>query len=140
MSKPNFDNIFSGQPVDPIEFLYRENWITISSIGSIFTFGLISNFRAHVFDKMMGYVLPIESFNYMKIELPDIGSSPPINSMNPYNPVETISTGNPNVIDFGGFVRESIIWIFMTLLLYLLAIFIRFPDIPGGNFNGSAIM
>lgn len=140
MSKPNFDNIFAGQPVDPIEFLYRENWITLSSIGSIFTFALISSFRANIFDKMMGYILPIESFEFMKVELPDIGASPPIPAINPYNPADITTTTGPNIIDFGSFVRESIIWIFMTLLLYLLAIFVRFPDMPGGNTTGAAIM
>lgn len=140
MTKLDFSNIFKGQPIDPLEFLYRENWITLSSIGSIFTFALVANFRANVFDKIMGYILPIESFDYMKVELPDIGISPPIKSMNTYNPIDTTETGNPNTIDFGSFVRESIIWIFMVLLLYLLAIFVRFPDVPGGNITGAAIM
>lgn len=131
---------FEGQPIDPLEFLYRENWITLSSIGSIFTFALVANFRSNVFDKIMGYILPIESFDYMKVELPDIGVSPPIKSMNSYNPVDTVDTGNPNIIDFGSFVRESIIWIFMVLLLYLLAVFVRFPDIPGGNKFAAAVL
>lgn len=138
-SSSSIEEFFKGQPIDPIEFLYRENWITLSSIGSIFTFALVANFRANVFDKLMGYILPIESFDYMKVELPDIGLSPPIRSMNTYNPIDTTDTGNPNIVDFGAFVRESIIWIFMVLLLYLLALR-RFPDIPGGNSTGAAIM
>jgi hypothetical protein len=131
---------FIGQPTDPLEFLYNENWITLSSIGSIFTFALVANFRANVFDKIMGYILPIESFDFMKVELPDIGESPNINSMSSYMPLNLESTGNPNIIEFGYFVRESIIWIFMILFLYILAVFVRFPDIPGGNSSGSAIM
>lgn len=133
-------DLFKDQPIDPIEFLYRENWITLSSIGSIFTFALVANFRSNVFDKLMGYVLPIESFDYMKVELPDIGVSPPIKSINSYNPIDTVSNDNPNVVDFGSFVRESIIWIFMVLLLYLMAVFLRFPDVKGGNSSGAALM
>lgn len=140
MSRPSFDNIFAGQPADPIEFLYRENFITLSSIGSIFTFGLISNFRSNIFDKVMGYVLPVESFDFMKVEMPDIGASSPLSGLNPYNPNETVTTGNPNIIDFGLFVRETIIWIFMILLLYIMGIFIRWPDVIGGNVMGAAIM
>lgn len=124
-------DMFKCQPVDPIEFMYRENWITLSSIGSIFTFALVGTFRSTIFDKLMLYVLPVESFEYMRFELPDIGSG--------------IESGHEtdkksNIIEVGAFVRESIIWIFMVLLLYLLAVFIRFPDIGGGNSGGSAIM
>lgn len=115
--------LFKGQPVDPIEFMYRENWITLSSIGSIFTFGLVGTFRTTIFDKLMVYILPQESFEYMKVDLPDLGGN-----------------NETNVIEFGSFVRESIIWIFMVLLLYLFAVFIRFPDISGGNLVGAAVM
>ena len=130
-----FAKLFDGNPIDPIEFIYKESWLTLSSIGSIFTFALVSNFRANVFDKLMAYILPPESFEYMKVKLPDIGASPNVKAMNGYDPTETIDTGNPNEIDFGGFVRESIIWIFMTLLMYLFATFLRFPNRGGINFN-----
>lgn len=129
-------NLFEGNPIDPIEFIYKENWLTLSSIGSIFTFALVSNFRANIFDKLMSYILPPESFDYMKVKLPDIGVSPPTKTMNPYDPTEMVTDGgDPNEIDFGGFVRESIIWIFMTLLMYLIATFLRFPDRGGITFN-----
>jgi hypothetical protein len=131
----DFKNIFLGQPNDPIEFLYRENWITLSSIGSIFTFGLISNFRANVFDKIMGHILPVESFDFMKVEMADIGPSPPIQTINPFDPTDIITTGNPNIIEFGLFVREAIIWIFMILVLYIACIFIRWPASGGIDFN-----
>lgn len=130
-----FNKLFEGNPIDPIEFIYKENWLTLSSIGSIFTFALVSNFRANIFDKLMAYILPPESFSYMKVKLPDIGVSPPMQSINPYDPSEMITTNDPNEIDFGEFVRESIIWIFMTLLMYLLATFLRFPDRGGITFN-----
>lgn len=132
-----FEKLFEGNPIDPIEFIYKENWLTLSSIGSIFTFALVNNFRSNIFDKMMNYILPPESFWYMKVKLPDIGVSPPGKITNPYNPTENIIDENPNEIDFGGFVRESIIWIFMTLLLYLMATILRFPDKGGIDFNTS---
>ena len=130
-----FSKLFEDNPIDPIEFIYKEGWLTLSSIGSIFTFALVSNFRANIFDKLMSYILPPESFEYMKVKLPDIGVSPPTKMMNPYDPTETIPNDDPNEIDFGGFVRESIIWIFMTLLMYLLSTFLRFPDKGGITFN-----
>ena len=135
MSKSGFDNIFDGQPSDPLEFIYRENWITLSSIGSVFTFGLVSNFRSNVFDKIMNYVLPIESFDFMKVEMPDIGYNPQIQSMDPDMPINTLTSGNPNIIDFGAFIREAIIWIFMILVLYIVCVFVRWPDHGGIDFN-----
>ena len=122
----SFEDIFKGQPNDPIEFLYRENWITLSSIGSIFTFALTAKFRETIFDQIMGYILPIESFEFMQVELPDIGESPWVKSMDPDNPVDFVENP-PNKINFGGFVREAIIWIFMILLLYILGVFVRWP-------------
>jgi len=131
----SFDKIFEGQPNDPIEFLYRENWITLSSIGSIFTFALIASFREHIFDKMMGYILPMESFEFMKVELPDIGTTKMMSTMDPNNPTEFIDVKSPNTISFGVFIREAIIWIFMILLLYIMAIFVRWPSEGGITFN-----
>jgi hypothetical protein len=49
----------------------------------------------------------------------------------------TIVSDDPNEINFGGFVRESIIWIFMIMLLYIIAIFVRWPDSGGITFNTS---
>jgi hypothetical protein len=129
-----FDEIFKGQPSDPIEFLYRENFITVSSIGSIFTFGLISNFQKSVFDKIMAYVLPPESFGFMKVTFPDIGLSKPLQP-DPNDPTTLIALDDPHTIYFGNFVRETIIWIFMILLLYILAIFVRWPTYGGLTFS-----
>lgn len=128
-------DIFNGNPIDPIEYIYREKWLTLSSIGSIFTFGLVGSFRSNIFDRIMGYILPVESFEYMKVKLPDIGPNPQTSTIHPFNPSEVITSVNPSEINFGEFVRESIIWIFMTLFLYILATFIRFPDGGGINLN-----
>ena len=126
----SFEKIFEGQPNDPIEFLYRENFITLSSIGSIFTFALIGSFRENIFDKIMSFFLPHESFDFMKVYLPDIETTFNSNPLNPQNEMK-----EPSVIHFGVFVRETIIWIFMILLLYILAIFVRWPIEPGFTFN-----
>lgn len=132
-----FEKIFKSQPNDPIEFLYRENWITLSSIGSIYTFALINSFREHVFDKIMNYILPVEGFEFMKVELPelDTGSSQLIPTLDMNNPTETKYIKHSNEIKFGVFIREAIIWIFMILLLYIMAIFVRWPMNGGITFN-----
>lgn len=104
-------------PTDPIEYIYRENWVTLSSIGSIFTFALISNFRENIFDVLLGYFLPKESFEFMQVDLPDIGNT------------------EDTTIHFGVFVREAIIWTCMLLILYLMGLFLRWPNDGGITFN-----
>ena len=118
-------------PSDPLDFLYKEELITLSSVGNIFTFGLVTSFRLHVFDKMMGYVLPMESFEFLRVTIPDIGPIPEDGSFNPFG--EELSA--PNVIEFGIFIREAIIWIFMIMILYILCVFLRFPNKGGLSFS-----
>ena len=128
------NNPISDCPIDPIDFILKEKWVTVTTIGSIFTYAMVNRFRETIFDPMLVYVLPPESFEFMKIELPDIGESP-----NVPNPTGNGENTNSYVINFGSFFRESLIWIFMILILYILAIYIRFPRTKGGS-TGAAIM
>lgn len=131
----SFEKIFKGQPTDPIQFIYNENWLTVSSIGSIFMFALTANFKENIFDKIFGLILPPQSFDYMTVELPDIDASIPIQSMDPNDPTKVVHTRERDKIYFGKFVRECLIWISMMLLLYLMAVFLRWPIDPSQGFT-----
>ena len=135
----SFEKIFKGQPSDPIQFIYNENWLTISSIGSIFMFALTANFKENVFDKIFGFILPPQAFDYMTVEIPDVDVSVPVQSMNPFNPTETIHTRERDKIYFGKFIRECLIWISMILILYLMAIFVRWPMDPSKGFSWNSM-
>lgn len=121
-------------PIDPIDFIFKEKWITVTSIGSIFTFSMINKFRETIFDPLVIFILPPESFEFMKIEIPDIGPKPNVKIPNSGN-----ENKNSYILDFGSFFRETIIWILIILILYILAVFLRFPDIITGS-TGAAIM
>jgi|688.fasta_scaffold00964_6 hypothetical protein len=121
-------------PIDPIDFIFKEKWITVTSIGSIFTFSMINKFRETIFDPLIIFILPPESFEFMKIEIPDIGAKPNVKIPNSGN-----ENKNSYILDFGSFFRETIIWILIILILYILAVFLRFPDIVTGS-TGAAIM
>ena len=121
-------------PTDPIDFISKEKWITVTAIGSIFTFAMVNKFRETIFDPLIVYIIPPESFDFMKIELPDILPSPNVNIAN-----TGIENKNSYTINFGAFFRETIIWIFMILILYILAIYLRFPSVKGGS-TGAAIL
>lgn len=120
-------------PVDPIDFVVREKWITITVIGSVFTFAMLTKFRENIFEPILVYVLPPESFNWMKVDLPDEGPHPNVTNM---FGAENYSS---YTINFGPFVREVIVWIFMILILYMMRVFLNWPTIPGGT-NGAAVL
>jgi large-conductance mechanosensitive channel len=119
---------------DPIDFISKEKWITVTAIGSIFTFAMVNKFRETIFDPLIVYIIPPESFDFMKIELPDILPSPNVNMANTGSENE-----NSYTINFGAFFRETIIWIFMILILYILSVYLQFPSIKGGS-TGAAII
>jgi large-conductance mechanosensitive channel len=121
-------------PIDPIDFIFKEKWITVTTIGSIFTFSMVNKFRETIFDPLVIFLLPPESFEFMKIEIPDIGPKPNVKIPNDGN-----ENKNSYILDFGSFFRETIIWIFMILILYVLAVFLRFPDTINGS-SGAAIL
>lgn len=126
----SFEKIFKGQPTDPIQFIYNENWLTVSSIGSIFMFALTANFKENIFDKIFAYILPPQAFDYMTVEFPDTDNAIPLQHMDPNNPTKVIHSRERDKIYFGKFVRECLIWIFMILFLYLASICIRWPMDP----------
>jgi hypothetical protein len=119
---------------DPIDFISRERWITVTAIGSIFTFSMVNKFRETIFDPLLVQLLPPESFEFMKVDIHDLYPSPNVNIPN---------TGTENkgsyTLNFGGFLRETLIWIFMIMILYILSTFFRFPDIRSGS-TGAGIM
>jgi large-conductance mechanosensitive channel len=121
-------------PTDPIDFISKEKWITVTAIGSIFTFAMVNKFRETIFDPLIVYIIPPESFDFMKIELPDILPSPNVNMANTGSENE-----NSYTINFGAFFRETIIWIFMILILYILSVYLQFPSVKGGS-TGAAII
>lgn len=134
----SFDKIFKGQPTDPIQFIYNENWLTISSIGSIFMFALTANFKENVFDKIIGFVLPPESFEFMNIDLPDMDNAIPVQTMDPINPTKISHSRQREKIYFGKFIRECLIWVTMIFFIYILAIFVRWPLDPNKGFSLSS--
>ena len=95
---------------------------------------MITKFRENVFDPLLVYVLPPESFDFMKIELPDEGPSPNVFG------VFGQENHSSYTINFGPWVRETIVWIFMILVLYLMKVLLNWQDVKGGNYVGAMIL
>jgi len=110
-----------------ISFLLSERLLTISVIGSIFTFQFINALKMCIVDPLLDFVIPYESFSFLNVTLRD-----------------GIEMQMPEPkklsLDFGTFFKAFITYIFVIFILYMLAKYTRFPDEPLGNIMGSAIM
>lgn len=120
-------NISDDRYKNIINFVLNERFLTITVIGSIVTFSLISNLKADIFDPLLHFIFPEENFGFMDITIRD---------------GEGIPMPTPKRIDlkFGNFFRELMLWLFFMGILFLMAKYTRFPDHPQGNIMGAAVM
>ena len=109
-----------------IRYLLSEKWLTVTVIGSVFTFQLISASKGMIIDPILDFFLPHENFKFMNITIRD---------------GEEIMPKNHKVIMyFGSYIIEFIKWSVIMVLLYLLAKYTNFPETDKGNVTGAAIM
>jgi large-conductance mechanosensitive channel len=117
--------------IDPykniLAFTLTERFITITVIGSVFTFAFISSMKTDIVDPLLNFILPEENFGFMDITIRDGQSYP--------SPI-------PKRIDLklGDFFKQFLTWLFSISILYLMAKYTRFPSTPGGNILGSAVL
>jgi len=118
MNHANHTNIF--------KFILNEKFITITVLGSIFTFAFISSLKGDIIDPLLHFAMPEDFFGFLDITLRD---GEKINM--PPRQIE---------LRLGNFFREFITWLFAVSILYVLATRTSFPDLSGGNSGGSAVM
>jgi hypothetical protein len=109
-----------------IRLILAEKWLTITVIGSVLTFQFISAFKTDIIDPLLDFALPSEKFNFMDITVREG------DEVIPKNPKLTLR--------FGDWTREFIKWGVVMVLLYLVSKYTSFPETPGGNFSGAAVM
>lgn len=109
-----------------ISFILSERLLTITVIGSVFTFQFISSIKINIIDPIFDFLCADDNFNFMSITLRDGVYIPKYD--------KKIS------MEFGLFFKEFVKWLFVMLLLFLCAKYTRFPDHIEGNILGSAIM
>lgn len=109
-----------------VRFILSERWLTITVIGSIFTFQFISTIKRDIIDPLLDFSLPDSKFGFMNIVIKD--------GVVAANPDRQLS------LDIGDLLREFIKYIVVIIILYLLAKFTEYPDEPRGNTSGAAIM
>jgi len=125
MSIPS--NLIYDRYKNVISFILSEKFLTITVIGSIFTFQFISSLKTSLVDPLLEFALPNEFFKFLNVTLRD--------GFEPFPQDQKKIT-----MDFGTFFKEFIKYILVICILFVLAKYTRFPDIPSGNITGAAIM
>lgn len=103
-----------------LTFTLSERFITLTVIGSIFTFAFISSIKGDIIDPLLHFAMPEENFSFMNVTIRD---------------GEPVPMPNPKQLNvrFGNSFRELVIWLTVLATLFLLAKYTRFPDNPKGN-------
>lgn len=109
-----------------ISFILSERLLTLTVIGSVFTFQFLSSTKLYLIDPIFEFLFSDDHFNFMSLVLRD--------------GVPVIKTDKKIVMDFGAFFKEFMKWLLIMLILFLCAKYTRFPDHVEGNIKGAAIM
>lgn len=107
------------------KFILRERYITLTTIGGIFTFAFVASLKGDIIDPLLQFILTEENFGFMDITIREGEKMPYIQKQ-----LE---------LKFGNFFREFCTWLLVITALYVLYKFTSFPDTIGGNITGSAI-
>lgn len=108
------------------QFILREKFLTLTVIGSVFTFAFIASLKGDIIDPLLQFVLTEENFGFMDITIREGEKMPPFQKQ-----LE---------LRFGNFFRELCVWLLVMTSLYVLYMYTDFPDIKEGNYKGSAII
>ena len=63
------NNLNSIKYENPVKFIIAEKWLTITVIGSIFTFQFLTSFKIDIVDPLMDTMIPPDLFDYINISL-----------------------------------------------------------------------
>ncbi len=119
-------SIDNGRYANVVRLILAEKWLTITVIGSVITFQFISSFKVDIIDPLLDFVLPCDKFSFMDVTVRDGEDVMPRNQK--------------LVLRFGDWVREFIKWGVVMVMLYLVSKYTNFPESPGGNYTGAAVM
>ena len=110
---------------NPYEFIRDEKLVTLTVLGSIFTFAFVSSLKNDLVDPLLHVIFPEDFFGYMDIVIRE-GEKPQM----PPRQIE---------VRMGNFFREFITWMFLVCILYVLGKYAKFPTHPNGS-SGAAVM
>jgi len=117
--------------MNPFQLILKEKWVTVSVIGSIFTFTFIDSFRKGILNPIIDVILPDRVFSHLNIKV----------NIKPGISIENLEEENFIEFKFGDFIKQFILWIIIIAVLWLIACSVRWnPTVIGTPNEGSAIM
>lgn len=108
------------------EFMTNERLLTLTVIGSVFTFAFVASLKRDIVDPLLMMAVPEDFFGFMNVVVRE-GERP-----------EKVTRAVE--IRMGSFFREFVTWMLVVGVLYVTFKYTKFPRTPGGNTNGAAIM
>lgn len=106
-------------------FILSERFLTLTVIGSIFTYAFVSSMKGDLIDPFLQFLFSEDYFDFMDVTLRDGEKMPRYRKK-----LE---------LRFGNFFKEFITWMFVMFILHILCNYTSYPRQPGGN-PGVAIM
>jgi large-conductance mechanosensitive channel len=96
-------------------------FLTLTIIGSVFTFQFVSSMKFNLIDPLFEFLLPDDHFNFMSIKIRD---GIELQKLEP----------KKITIEFGNFFKEFVKWLFVMYCLYTLKTYTDFPEGVHGLF------
>lgn len=106
-------------------FILREKYVTLTVLGSIFTFAFVNSMKRYIIDPVFQLIFSEEKFGFMNVVVKEGEAEPIKNTIVEFK--------------FGSFFREFCTWVILMFCLYALYMFTEFPDHTKGS-TGAAIM
>ena len=87
---------------DPFDFIQDQKWITLTAIGSVFTFTFINKIKEYILFPTLNYVVLKKAFEKLSIVLED-------------------NEKEDTTLHIGKLIRELILWAFIITFIYFVA-------------------
>ncbi len=111
--------------IDVLAFIKDQKFLTLTAIGSIFTFSLMNSLKYDLIEPIIQVIFSEEYFGFMDITI---------------RPGEKVPSIKKNLeLRFGNFFKEMMVWLFVMAILFLLST-LHFPILKEGNTCGAAII
>ena len=99
---------------DPFDFIHDQKWITLTAIGSVFTFTFINKIKEYLLFPTLNYLVPKKAFEKFTIVLEK-------------------NEKEDTTLEIGKIIRELILWAIVITFIYFVAKKSKWPILRKGQ-------
>tara|TARA_Y100000996_G_scaffold379416_1_gene332693 strand:+ start:1715 stop:2050 length:336 start_codon:yes stop_codon:yes gene_type:complete len=99
---------------DPFDFVSNQKWITLTAIGSVFTFTFINKIKEYILFPTFNYIVPKKAFESFNIVLEE-------------------NEKKDTTLEIGKIIRELILWAIIITFIYFIAKKSKWPVLRKGQ-------